>query len=103
MDKREAISLAQQYVYMIGKKYDISKALVFGSYVKGSNRTDSDIDVALVLKNIDNLFDTQIDLLQLRQDKDLIIEPHPFRENDFTIDDPFVHEIVRSGVELTIE
>ncbi len=102
MDKREAIKLAQQYIDTISEKYDIAKALVFGSYVKGTNHADSDIDVALVLKKVDNLFDTQVDLMKLRRDVDLIIEPHPFRETDFNSDDPIVYEIIHNGVELVV-
>lgn len=102
MDKREAITLAQQYIDTVSGKFDISKALIFGSYVKGTNHADSDIDVALVLKSVENLFDAQVELMTLRQDKDLAIEPHPFREADFNSDDPFVYEIVRGGVELAV-
>ncbi len=76
--------------------------MVFGSYVKGTNHADSDIDVALVLKKVDNLFDTQVDLMKLRRDVDLIIEPHPFRETDFNSDDPIVYEIIHNGVELVV-
>ena len=102
MDKRKAITLAQQYIDSVSEKYNISKALVFGSYVKGTNHADSDIDVALVLKSVENLFDAQVDLMMLRQDKDLAIEPHPFREADFNSDDPFVHKILHDSVELVV-
>ena len=102
MDKREAIAAAQKYVDNIGRKYELTQAFVFGSYAKGNYRAGSDIDVAVVLKNTDNLFDAQVDLLRLRKDEDLLIEPHTFRDTDFDTDDPFVYEISQSAVELEV-
>jgi predicted nucleotidyltransferase len=93
---------AQQYVKVVCKKYPLTRALLFGSYAKNTAHADSDIDVALVLKSIDNLFDAQIALMHLRSEDDLLIEPHVFREKDFTTDNPLVYEILQAGVELTI-
>ena len=102
MDKREAIIKAQNYVYNVSRKYELAKAYIFGSYVKGTFHIDSDIDVAIVLKNISNLFDAQVDLLHLRQDEDLRIEPHTFRDTDFNTDNPLVYEILQAGLELNL-
>jgi predicted nucleotidyltransferase len=102
MDKREAVMAAQRYVNTVNGKYPLCRALVFGSYVKGKQHSGSDIDVAVVMRQINNLFDTQVDLLQLRSDDDLQIEPHPFRESDFDSDDPFVYEILKDGIELSV-
>ena len=100
MDKREAIAAAQNYIDNVSKKYELEQAFIFGSYAKGNYRSDSDIDVAIVLKNVDNLFDVQVDLLHLRKDEDLQIEPHTFRDTDFNTDDPFVNEILQAHLEL---
>jgi predicted nucleotidyltransferase len=102
MDKREAIIMAQNYVNNVSKKYELAQAFVFGSYARGNYRSDSDIDVAVVLKNVPNLFDAQIDLLHLRKDGDLQIEPHTFRDTDFNTDDPFVNEILQASLKLQI-
>jgi len=102
MDKREAIVVAQNYINNVSKKYELAQAFVFGSYVKGNYFSGSDIDVAVVLKNVPNLFDAQVDLLNLRKDEDLLIEPHPFRDSDFNTDDPFANEILQTGLELKI-
>ena len=102
MDKRKAIMTAQNYVNNVSKKYELAQAFLFGSYAKGNYRSDSDIDVAVVLKNVPNLFDAQIDLLHLRKDEDLQIEPHPFRDTDFDTNNPFVNEILQAGFELKI-
>ena len=102
MDKRKAITVAQNYVNNISEKYELVQAFIFGSYAKGNYRSDSDIDLAIVLKNVDNLFDVQVDLLRLRKDEDLYIEPHTFRDTDFDTDNPFVNEILQGGFELKI-
>ena len=102
MDKREAITTAQNYIYNVGKKYELVQAFIFGSYAKGNYCADSDIDVAVVLRNVPNLFDAQVDLLHLRKDEDLQIEPHTFRDTDFNTDDPIVNEIVKAGFELKV-
>jgi predicted nucleotidyltransferase len=102
MDKKEAIRTAQEYIYSVRGKYALTRALLFGSFAKGTNHTHSDIDVAVVVKDIDNLFDMQVNLMHLRNDNNLLIEPHPFREKDFDANDPFVYEILSSGVELRV-
>jgi predicted nucleotidyltransferase len=102
MDKKDAIMAAQQYVNVVRAKYPLTRALVFGSYAKGTYHANSDIDVAVVLKNADNLFDAQVALMRLRNDDDLLIEPHVFREKDFTTDNPLVYEILQAGVELSV-
>ena len=102
MDNREALNVAQCYVDNVCKKYELKQAFVFGSYARGNYHADSDIDVAVVLKNVPNLFDAQVDLMQMRKDGDLQIKPHTFRDTDFTADDPFVYEILQAGLQLYV-
>ncbi|MDR1974998.1 MAG: nucleotidyltransferase domain-containing protein [Bacteroidales bacterium] len=102
MDKREAISTAQQYVSDVERKYRLTRSLLFGSYAKGNYHGNSDIDVAVVIKDVENLFDTGVDLMRLRTEDNLIIEPHVFRDSDFNSDDPIVFEILRNGIELKV-
>ncbi len=37
---------------------------------------------------------------EMRTDDDLIIEPHPFRKEDFDINNPVVAEILDNGIEI---
>lgn len=71
---------------------------LYGSYVKGSNREDSDIDLAVFWDrdNIDG-FDEDIQLLKLTKKVDLRIEPHSFARTDFDETDPYIREIVQTG------
>jgi len=100
MGKEEAITIARKYLNKVSRNYNIIQALLFGSYAKGTNNEDSDIDIALVMKNVPDIIDAQIELMKLRRDIDLRIEPHPFREEDFEINDPVVYEIMNYGIKI---
>ena len=50
MDKREAIEIARAYIDLISDKYGIKETFLFGCYAKGTNHDDSDIDIAVVVK-----------------------------------------------------
>ena len=102
MDKREAQKIAEKYIRIISEKYIVEKAIMFGSYAKGTNHPDSDIDLAIIIKNVKDIIDTQINLLKLRNDDLLFIEPHPFNEGDFNTSDPFASEIIKNGIEINV-
>lgn len=97
MDKNDALDIALKYAHTIKSKYDFVKIILFGSYAKGNFHNDSDIDIAVILKDYNNLIDIQLDLMRLRRKVDSRIEPHPFREKDFDISNPLVNEIVKYG------
>jgi len=100
VDKREALKIASQYIDILRNKYVILQAFMFGSFAKGTNHEDSDIDIAIVIKNVSDIIDTQIDMMKLRRKVDLRIEPHPFIVNDFNIGNPVVNEILKSGIKI---
>jgi predicted nucleotidyltransferase len=102
MDKRDALNIAGRYANAVKTKYDFIKIILFGSYAKGNYNDDSDIDIAVVLKDYKNLMDIQLDLMRLRRNIDSRIEPHPFREKDFEISNPIVNEIIKHGQEIQI-
>ncbi|HSV77181.1 MAG TPA: nucleotidyltransferase domain-containing protein [Bacteroidales bacterium] len=102
MDKRAAIDIAIKYAHAVKSKYDFVRIILFGSYAKGNFNADSDIDIAVVLKDYGNLIDIQLDLMRLRRKIDSRIEPHPFREKDFDITNPIVYEIVKYGQDIKI-
>ena len=100
MGKEEAINIAKKYVQKVSEQFIVKNAMLFGSYVKGTNNEDSDIDIALIFEKVPDVIDTQIELMKLRRNIDLRIEPHPFRIEDFNIDDPIVNEIMNNGVKI---
>ncbi len=100
MDKSDAIKIAKRYAELIGRKFQIENVILFGSYAQGTNHADSDIDLAIIFKSVDDIIDMQIELMQMHSDDDLMIEPHPFSLSDFQATDPIVSEILKSGIEL---
>ena len=101
MDKREAVNIAQKYILNVNRKFHIEKAYLFGSFAKGTQHRDSDIDLAIVFQNVEDIIEMQILLLQLRSEDDLLIEPHPFIHSDFNFSNPMVAEILKDGIELS--
>jgi predicted nucleotidyltransferase len=100
MDKSEAIKVAEKYLEYISAKFAIQSAILFGSYAKGTNHEDSDIDIAIVIRNVNDIFDTQVELMKLRRNIDLRIEPHPFEFSEFNRTNPVVNEILKHGIRL---
>jgi len=102
MDKAEALNIAHKYAYLVKEKYDYIKIIIFGSYAKGNFNNDSDIDIAVILKDYNNIMDIQAELMRLSRKIDSRIEPHPFRERDFELSNPIVNEIIKYGQEIKI-
>ena len=97
MDKSEVIKLANRFALKVKSNYDCIDVILFGSYVKGTNHKESDIDIAVVLKDYDSTINIQLELMRLRREIDSRIEPHPFRLVDFDNTNPLVDEIIRYG------
>jgi len=100
MDKGEALKIAKLYIDSISSRYNIKQAILFGSFAKGTNHKDSDIDIAIVINNIVDIIDTQIEMMKLRRKIDLRIEPHPFKIDDFNQSNPVVNEIIKFGIQI---
>ena len=79
----------------------IQKAVLFGSYAKGTNHEWSDIDIAVVSNDFEGIRinDNQL-LFEPIINTNVDIEPHPYRPEDFNEDDPFVKEILSYGVRI---
>ena len=91
------------YIKLIQEKFsDIESVYVFGSYARGSSSQDSDIDLALIFKNLDDSqrFDIQVQLMLLASQIDTSIEPHPISHDKFYSDNPFAAEIKKTGFEF---
>lgn len=101
MDQKTAFQIVKKYIkFLKENKYNIQKAYIFGSFATGKFNENSDIDLAIIFKNLENGFTTQVDLMKLRRKFDTRIEPHPFDEVDFTISNPFAKEILSTGIQV---
>ena len=102
MDKNIDIAIAK-YIDLLKEKYtDIESVYIFGSYAKGKSTEDSDIDLALIFKSLDDSrrFELQVQLMLLAAQIDSRIEPHPISHDDFISGNPFAVEIKKTGIEV---
>ena len=100
MVDKSIIETANRFIQKIPADLELKKAYLFGSYAKGNEHPDSDIDIAIVIGKMDDFFAVQMQLMRLRRDIDLRIEPHPILEEDFNVQNPFAYEIAKTGFEL---
>jgi len=99
MDKEEAIKKVKEYSILLKKYISFEKIYLFGSYAKNTNRSDSDIDVAIVVSKLEgDFFAIQPLLWKLRRQVDDRIEPILI-EKDYDYSG-FLIEIQRSGIEI---
>lgn len=103
MVNQRVIETVNQYIMIIPKDLGLKKAYLFGSFAKGNEKEESDIDIALVLENMPDFFYTQKQLMKLRRKIDLRIEPHPIKEQDFNSLNPFAYEIEKTGIEIILD
>ena len=96
----EILKKVEDYIKEISKHYNINSVYLFGSYAKGTNTEDSDIDVAIIIDSDNNVFDLMVELMMLTQNIDLRIEPHPIKLKDFEEGNPFVQEIIDTGIKV---
>lgn len=90
-----------QYINEIKKHYNISEVILFGSYAKGKEHADSDIDIAIISEDFEDLFEIMADLMGLTWDIDARIEPHPIRKKDYDeVSDYFIQEIIDTGIKV---
>ena len=101
MDQARALEIVKDYVnFLKTQQLAIQQVYLFGSYATGTFDEDSDIDVAVIMKHLENSFMMQVTLMKLRRKFDTRIEPHPFDENDFDTTNPLVAEILHSGIQV---
>jgi predicted nucleotidyltransferase len=79
----------------------VERALLFGSWAKGTAREDSDVDVALISSFFtgDRFMDRR-KIVPLRRKINNNIEPMPFSPEDFISGGVLVDEIRRYGEEI---
>ena len=98
---RKIMNDVKYFIEQLKKEINIQAVYLFGSYARGKNKDYSDIDVAIVSNSFERfvLADNN-KILKVTKDINRMIEPHPFRAEDFTEDNPFVKEIVSTGIKI---
>jgi len=97
-------TIVSQYIADVKKAMPIDKVYLYGSYAKGTERENSDVDICFFSKAFETrrTLDILTDLfyLKIKYDKDVLIEPNAFPVSELYNDNPFVKEILRTGREI---
>ena len=88
------------YTKTVLNKYNIVSVWIFGSFAKGTEQENSDIDIAVVFENLNDKFQAQFNLMKMRRKIDIRIEPHPLDKPDSNVTNQFADEIQRTGLKI---
>lgn len=104
MDKNDALKISKRYLNRVQNSgLGFSEAWLFGSYARGMQHDNSDIDIAIILKdNVNHTFETEVKLMVFREGDETAIEPHAFTKDEFTSKVPIVREIKKYGEKIDI-
>jgi predicted nucleotidyltransferase len=103
--KKHAVrEIVQRYLQELARNnIPVEKAIIFGSYVNGNPREESDIDVALISTAFTgDRFEDRRRIVPLRRKIDTRIEPMPFRPEDFSHGGILIDEIKKTGITISI-
>jgi len=106
MDKvsKSVQELAENYVQKISEQIPIKKAILFGSYAKGTYDKDSDIDLAIFsdyfvgMEGVDAFKFLFMQTLEYKVD----LEPIAFTVADYEEPIGLVEEILKTGIEIEV-
>ena len=96
-------ALAKNYSKEVKKYLPVNKAVLFGSYAKGTATELSDIDICFFLDSFNGKGRIEIiaDLLGIAgKYKGIFFEPIAFPVSEIERDNPFIREILTTGIEL---
>lgn len=104
MDKNDALRISKGYLQRVQNSgLGFSEAWLFGSYAKGNQHDNSDIDIAIILKdNVNHTFETEVKLMVIRKGDETAIEPHAFTIDEFDDRVPIVSQIIKYGERIEI-
>jgi len=97
--KASAINLIKKYIVRLKENnICVEKVLLFGSYIKGTPREDSDIDIAVISSAFkgDRYSDRRL-IVPLRRGIDSRLEPIPFTPDDYAKGGMLIDEIKSTG------
>lgn len=98
---KEILNSINEYIKEIKKHYNVTAIILFGSYAKGTENEYSDIDIAVILEDFEDIYDCMANLMGMTWDIDARIEPHPIKKKDFDEEsDYFIKEVINTGIKV---
>ena len=96
MDKEQAIGIVKDYKAAISHLFDTAKVYLYGSYSKGNQHAESDIDVAVIVPELHgDWLKLSTRLWMIAPQVDIHIEPVLMEENEPS---PLYHDVIRTGI-----
>lgn len=99
--KSDINNIVSRFISLVSDEFPLNTVYLFGSYANGTAKEYSDVDLAIVSDKFEGsrFFDKQkLNKYILKTSIDL--EIHPFKTEDFTDDNPFVKEILQTGLKI---
>lgn len=98
MDRNEVLNIVRKYKEAIYERYQPTAVYLYGSYSKGTQRDDSDIDVAVVVHEMKgDWFANVPGLWKVGRQINSLIEPVLIEE---THPSPLYEDILRTGISI---
>lgn len=99
--KKDILNSINEYIKEIKKHYNVTAVILFGSYAKGTENENSDIDIAVISDDFDDIYDAMAVLMGMTWDTDARIEPHPIKKKDYDeVSNYFVKEVINTGIKV---
>jgi predicted nucleotidyltransferase len=100
--KALVINLIKQYITRLKENnIPVEKVFLFGSYIKGTPREDSDIDIAVISTAFKgDRYQDRRRIVPLRRGIDSRIDPIPLTPGDYQNGGILIDEIKRTGQEI---
>ena len=98
---KDILNSINKFIEEIKKHYNITAIILFGSYAKGTENEDSDIDIAIISNDFNDIIEDGAKLIGLTWKIDTRIEPHPIKTEDYQkVSNPFIREVVDTGIKV---
>ena len=97
--------LVERYAIDVRNVFPVDKVILYGSYAKGTADEQSDIDICFFLESFGGK--RRIDILKellglMHKYTGVFFEPIVFPTSEIQNDNPFVKEILRTGIEVNL-
>lgn len=102
--QNKAVELAKSFLKQASKRHPIRFAYLFGSYVRGTQKDYSDIDIALVISGKgERYYEESLALFHEAQEFNSLLEVICFREDEFERGEAaVVARIKKEGLQLDL-
>lgn len=103
MTQSAAVKIARDYLQAVrATGVNVRRAYLFGSYALNRQHEWSDIDIALIADDFTGLAVLDLDRFRILhiQPEFVAIETHTFPTRRLEEGDPFIREIVKTGIEI---